>query len=200
MSPIGRAYVADAEKNHEEDDGDFHHHDRGIEGGAFLDSDHQNRSDDQRNAKRGKVKAYLHAEKMRRVDQIVAALNEFGRLGADHFAYAREEGLRSLHQSRGRGVDHLPGDDVFRFAQGRPVVVGEPERHAQMENVEKLDEMVGPAGRYGAGAHGVFQREVPADDPGENFAERGISVGVRAARERNKCRKFRVAEARERAA
>src|SRR5260370_38932519 len=34
-------------------------------------------------------------------------------------------------------------------------------------------------------ADGVFEDQVPADDPGDEFSHRGVGVGVRAARNRN---------------
>ena len=83
-------------------------------------------------------------------------------------------------------------------AQRRPVVVGEPQRHLEVKNIEQLDEVVGPAGGNGAGAHGVFERQIPADDPGEDFAERGVGVGVGAARQRNHGGEFRIAQRRQR--
>src|SRR6267154_3193718 len=54
--------------------------------------------------------------------------------------------------------------------------------------------MVRPTGGYRACSHGIFERKVPADDPGKNFAEGRIRVGISTARERNHSREFRVAE------
>src|SRR5258708_1547297 len=67
-----------------------------------------------------------------------------------------------------------------------------------MEDVQQLDEVVRPAGRDRAGAHSVFERKVPSDDPGKEFAKRRVCVGISAARERNHRRKFRVAQSGER--
>src|SRR6185312_1188642 len=44
-------------------------------------------------------------------------------------------------------------------------------------------------------ADGVFQDEVPADDPGKNFAEGGVRVGVGAAGDGNHGGEFRIAQA-----
>ena len=41
--------------------------------------------------------------------------------------------------------------------------------------------ITGEADRDGDVADDVFEDEVPADDPGENFAERGVGIGVGAA-------------------
>ena len=70
---------------------------------------------------------------------------------------------------------HLPRHRVLGCTDSRPVVVGQPQRHIDLENLEKLDEVVRPARRNRAGTHGVFQRQVPADDPREQFTQRGIA-------------------------
>src|SRR5580704_7929669 len=54
--------------------------------------------------------------------------------------------------------------------------------------------MVRPAGGQRAGAHGVFQRQIPADNPGKDLAECGVRVGVSAARQRNHGRELRIAQ------
>ena len=62
------------------------------------------------------------------------------------------------------------------------MVIGQPQRHFDLENIEQLDEVVGPARGNRARAHGVFQREIPADDPGEQFPQGSVGIGVSAAR------------------
>ena len=44
------------------------------------------------------------------------------------------------------------------------------------------------------------ENQIPADDPGENFAERGVGVGVGAAGDGRHRREFGVAQGGERAA
>ena len=44
-------------------------------------------------------------------------------------------------------------------------------------------------------AEGVFEDEVPADDPGDELAEGGVGVGVGGAGDGNHAAEFRVAEA-----
>ena len=84
---------------------------------------------------------------------------------------------------------------IFSAVRKRgPVVVGQPQRHLQMKDIQELDEVVRPAGGNRARAHGVFERQVPADDPGENFAQRGVGVGVGAAGQRNQRGEFGVAQ------
>src|SRR6185312_6956167 len=48
-------------------------------------------------------------------------------------------------------------------------------------------------------AEGIFEDEIPADDPGDQLAERGVGVCISAARDRDHGGEFRVAQSRERA-
>ena len=65
---------------------------------------------------------------------------------------------------------------------------------------KQLDYVAGPADRHGGGADGVFEHEIPADDPREQLAHRGVGVGVRAAGDGDHGGEFAVAHAREGAA
>ena len=47
--------------------------------------------------------------------------------------------------------------------------------------VQQADDVARPADRDGGRAHGVFEDQVPADDPGDELAQRRIGVGVGAA-------------------
>ena len=105
-----------------------------------------------------------------------------------------DERLRALHERGIRGLGHLPGDDFFRYPQTRPVVVGQPQRNLDMENLHELNEVIRPAGRDRARAHGIFQRQVPADDPGKEFAQGGIGIRVGATRQGNHGSELRIAK------
>ena len=85
----------------------------------------------------GKVETDFHAEQVRRVDQIVSALNQFGRLRGDDVAHAREEGLGTVGEAGAGSMSHLPGDDVFGGSKRGPVIVGEPERHASSRKISR---------------------------------------------------------------
>ena len=56
------------------------------------------------------------------------------------------------------------------------------------------DEVARPAHADRRRADGVLEHQVPADDPGDQLAERGVAVGVRAAGDRDHARELRVAE------
>jgi len=64
-------------------------------------------------------------------------------------------------------------EDQRRRAEGRWDI--------DAEVVEKFDCVAGPSDGDGGGGEEVFQDKVPADDPGEEFAEASISVGIGAA-------------------
>ena len=68
---------------------------------------------------------------------------------------------------------------------------GKVDSHAR----EQLHHVSGPAGSHCRGAESVFQDQIPADDPGEDFAQRGIPVSVGRSRDGNQGCKLRVAEA-----
>src|SRR5258708_38134762 len=49
------------------------------------------------------------------------------------------------------------------------------------EPIEKINQVRGKADAYGHVADGIFEDEVPTDDPGDKFAHGGVGVGVGAA-------------------
>ena len=76
----------------------------------------------------------------------------------------------------------------------------EAGRQFDAERMQQLDHVARPAHRHRRRAHRVFQHQVPADDPGQQFAHGGVGVGVRAARDRDHGGEFAVAHAGEGAA
>ena len=53
-----------------------------------------------------------------------------------------------------------------------------------------------PTDGNGTGAEGIFEKQVPTDDPGNDFAQRRICIRVGAARNRNHRSELGVAKAR----
>ena len=166
----------------------------GVEPRALFDADHQNRRDHQRNDEGRKIEADFHSKQVRRTQQLMRPLQQFRRLRAGNRAHLVKKRLRTRHQRGVRSLRHLPRNHVLRGLQRRPVIVGQPQRHLDMKDIQQFDEVIRPARRHRAGAHGVFERQVPADDPRQQFAQRRIGVGVSAARQRNHGRELRVAE------
>ena len=64
-------------------------------------------------------------------------------------------------------------------------------------DAQKLAEVVRPRSRHRGAAHRVFQDQVPADDPGEQFAEGGVGIGVGAAGNRHGRSKLGIAQRRQ---
>ena len=63
------------------------------------------------------------------------------------------------------------------------------------EPVQQVDNVGGKAHAHAHVAEGVFENQVPADDPGHQFAQRGVGVGVGRAGDGNHRRQLGVAEA-----
>ena len=72
------------------------------------------------------------------------------------------------------------------------IIVMEPEAG---ENALKI---AAPAHRHRHRADGIFEDEIPADHPREDFAERGVGIGVGAARDGNHRRQLGITQRRER--
>ena len=72
--------------------------------------------------------------------------------------------------------------------------------HVDVQLLEQADGVTRPADRHGRDRKQVLEHQVPADEPGDALAERGIGVGVGAAGHRDHRGELRVAQAGERAA
>src|SRR6185503_3637378 len=62
--------------------------------------------------------------------------------------------------------------------------VAERLRDVDAHAADDVLEVLGPAVGDGHGGHGVFEYEVPTDDPGEELAQGGVGIGVGRARHR----------------
>ena len=79
------------------------------------------------------------------------------------------------------------------------VPVRQPGRELDAEAGQQRGEIAAPGDRDGDVADRVLEDQIPADDPGDQLAERRVGVGVGAAGLRNHRRQLGVAEAGERA-
>ena len=100
---------------------------------------------------------------------------------ADH----QQHGDRQHDQHRGQ-VDEGPRRGARRG--------GHPGRQIEAEAREDALEVAAPADRHGHRADRVLEDQVPADDPGDDLAERRVGVGVGAARDRDHRRELGVAQ------
>jgi hypothetical protein len=90
--------------------------------------------------------------------------------------------------------------DLIAGVAGGERCAGEDFRQMQVKHIEKRHEIAAPPDRNRRAGHHVFEYQVPADEPGDDLAERGVAVGVGAAAYRHHRRKFGVAQAGEHAA
>jgi len=67
------------------------------------------------------------------------------------------------------------------------------------EALQHADRIAGPADGHRAGGHRIFEDQRPADDPGHQFAERGVAVGIGGAGNRDHGGQFGIAERGQRA-
>ncbi len=101
----------------------------------------------------------------------------------------------------GQGVEHHRHAEHVRSAVEQPgdlaggaVVGGEPPRELHAEAVEQGDHVPRPGDGHRGVADGVLEEQVPADDPGDQLAQRGVGVRVGAARHRDHGGELGVAE------
>ena len=69
----------------------------------------------------------------------------------------------------------------------------------QAQLAEQRDEIARPADGHRRGTERVLEDQIPADDPGDELAERGVAIGVGRAGDRNARRELRIAERRQHA-
>ncbi len=69
------------------------------------------------------------------------------------------------------------------------------QRRMQAEPVQQIDNVGGKAHADAHVAEGVFENQIPADDPGDQLAQGGVGIGVGRAGDGNHGRQFGVTEA-----
>src|SRR5580658_6519033 len=100
---------------------------------------------------------------------------------------------RRVYARRQRS-DRLPKVPIIGQLSSRR---GDPLwREIDAEPSEQLHDISGPAGGYRRGAEGIFENQVPADDPGNEFAQGRVAIGISRARDRNQRGEFGVTQAR----
>ena len=79
--------------------------------------------------------------------------------------------------------------------QVRAGSIDELRRQRNPQALEELNDIGAPARSHCGGTESVLQDQVPADDPREDFTQRGIAVRVRRSGDRNQRRELRIAQA-----
>ncbi len=99
------------------------------------------------------------------------------------------------HDGRRRQVDDGGGGRAVGQGHHLPRRRREPRRQAEPHRLQQTHEVARPADGDRRAADGIFQDQIPADDPGRELAQRGIGVGIGAAGNRQERRQLGVAEA-----
>src|SRR5205823_5613724 len=111
-------------------------HNRGVEPRALLDSNDQNRGDNQRDYERRKVEAYFMSKNRWRIEQCVRSLQQFGRRRLHDEVHFIEKRLRPWPEGYVRGLRHLSGDELGRRVEPCPMVIGQPQRHLDVKYIQ----------------------------------------------------------------
>ena len=90
-------------------------------------------------------------------------------------------------------------DGAGRMPSVRCRIIGERSavksgRHDNAEILEKAHHVARPADRNRGGAEHIFEDQIPADDPGDEFAQGRVGISVGAAGNRHRRRHLRVAQ------
>ncbi len=88
--------------------------------------------------------------------------------------------------------DRLPA--ILKEYQDGAGSVGEAWWKVETEVLEEAHHVRAPSGGDGRRAEGVLQDQIPADDPGEDLAERRVAVGIGGARDGDEGRELGVAQ------
>ncbi len=115
----------------------------------------------------------------------------------EHDGQRGDDGERQ-HVEDDRDAEQVRGALEETGNPGRGPVVGrDPRRDGDAEAGDEGLEVVAPADGDGHVAHGVLDDQIPADDPGDDLAQRRVRVGVGAPRDGDHRGELGVAERRE---
>ena len=105
--------------------------------------------------------------------------------------------MTSHHGQRGGGISLQALAAFFDNPLRGGVIVHQPERESEIEEAAaQLHEVTGPADGHGHVPDGIFQDQVPADDPGDDLPEGGIGVSVSRPGDGNHGSQFAVTKSR----
>src|ERR1039458_5917571 len=108
-----------------------------------------------------------------------------------------KKSLRTCDKFRVRPGQQLTSSQILCHFHPRPVVVTYPKRHFDAEHLEELSKIGRPSRADRAGSHGILKGQIPSDDPGKEFAQSGVGIGVSGTGKWNHGGELGVAESRE---
>ena len=89
-------------------------------------------------------------------------------------------------------AEHREKIDAKPFASARRAL--RPDGKLDSEQPQQRLEITGPADRHDRDDQRIFEQQIPADDPGDEFAKHRVSIGVGAAGDWNHRGEFGVAQ------
>ena len=178
--PVGRVDRMGGADDEKQDDADFYDDDDTVKVGRFLDSDHQQRRHDEDYDDGGKIEHRGDVGQGAGINP--SLLDLFGQRAKSRPA---RPGFQRRRQRRGQ-INQL------RAAGGRQL-----RRQVDSKIAQERDHVPRPADGHGNGSHGVFQNQVPPNDPGKEFPQCRVAVGIGAAGHGHQRGKFAVTKRRE---
>ena len=171
VGPVVRLDQEDADRDEEQDDPDLEQDHRVVRVSRLLDADDENDRDQRDDGDRRQVDDERDAADVRR----------------------RRPGRREILRRRVERAGAGRRDRRECVVRGS-VVRRQPGGQVEPEMIEQLAEISRPSDRDADVADGVLDDQVPADDPGDELADRRIRVGVRRAGDRHHRRELGVAQ------
>src|SRR5260370_41987850 len=176
--PVGGIDGGGGAHDEEQHDGDLNEHAQVIEIGGSLYPNHKKGGNEEDNDARGRVKNRRGVRERRRVSP---------------------KRFNLLPQSSAKGSPTAPklqrrGERRWNVDQLRASGGRELRRHDDAHIVQKRNDVSRPANCDRDRADGVFENEVPPNNPREQLAQRGVTISIGAARHWNQRSKFTVTE------
>ena len=178
--PVGGIDGAGGARDEQQHHADFDEDNQVVEIGGLFDADHQQRRDNENDDDCGQIKDRGDVGQgggvgSERAD-LVGEVSAEGRPAGSHFQPRRQ---------RGRQINQLSAARCCKLG-----------RHYNAKVAQERDDVARPAHRDCNRADGVFENQVPANDPGKEFAQRGVAVSVGAAGHRHQRGELAVAQRR----
>ena len=168
--------------------------DGGSTDGLSLNPDNKDCGNDQGEDECRQVKSNFNAKQVRRVQQLVAALDNCGRRVRHQTFQSVQIATRTNRQFRMHLGKKFTRSNLLPLTDSSPMVVREPERNFQSKYLEEFNKVVRPSRTHRARAHRIFKRKIPSDNPGEEFAQRCVRIGVSRPGQAMRCNKLIVSD------
>ena len=99
-TPVAGVDISETKCDYKKHNREFNDHNGGVESRTLLNANHQDRGNDQGDYERRQIEADLNAKNLGRSEQIMRALDQFGRLRGHDLGYFSQKRLRARDQRR----------------------------------------------------------------------------------------------------